>query len=475
MTLHIRLDGQTDLTGQIYRQVRRAILDGRLRPGDRLPPSRELARTLSVSRLTVTIAYERLAGEGFVRTAAGSGTFVSSAMAGQKRDEAPAIQAADAISPRPIWDTVVLPTAFDRPAIYDFRTGLPDGALFPHRSWRRLVGRELRAAETSAMIYGQPGGASLLRSAIARHVAVSRGIDASEDRILITSGTQQALDIVARVVLTPGDTIAVEDPGYEPPRHLFRSLGLQVAGVPVDHEGIVVDRLPNDARAVYVTPSHQYPLGVVMSMRRRRALLQWAERRDALIIEDDYDSEFRFVGRPLEPLQTIDAAGRVIYVGSFSKTLSPSIRLGFLFAPASLLPALRKAKYVSDWYAPELLQNVLGNFIAGGGFARHIRKAGAVYRSRRRLIEAAIRRDFREHLDVVPSETGLHLTATAKHLSAAELELVAGRARERGVAVHRLVSFAVTEAPRAGLVLGFGAIRTDQIEPGLKILHECFR
>jgi GntR family transcriptional regulator/MocR family aminotransferase len=332
----------------------------------------------------------------------------------------------------------------------------------------------MRAAERPTMTYGNPAGAARLRTAIASHIAVSRGVDALDDTILITNGAQQALDIIARVLLTPGDRIAIEDPGYEPPRQLFRSLGLQVAGVPVDHEGIVVDRLPKDARAVYVTPSHQYPLGVAMSMRRRKALLQWAERSNAVIIEDDYDSEFRFGGRPLEPLQTIDPSGRVLYVGSFSKTLSPQLRIGFLIAPAQLQPALQKARYLSDWHAPGLLQNVLADFIADGGFARHVRKVGAVYRRRREIIESTIRDDFREHLDLVPSETGLHLTAMARSRSLTQIETVARRALESGVALHRLASFASTDQPLAGLVLGYGAIRNEDIVKGLEILRRCF-
>ena len=212
-----------------------------------------------------------------------------------------------------------------------------------------------------------------MREAIARHIGVSRGIAASPDDITITSGAQQALDIVARSLLAPGDRVAVEDPGYVPPRLLFKSLGAQVYGVPVDDQGIVVDALPRHTRLVYLTPSHQYPLGVTLSLPRRLALLAWAERNNAGIIEDDYDSEFRFEGRPMEPLQTLDTSGRVIYVGSFSKTMLPSLRLGFVVTPPSLQAAMHKAKHLSDWHTSTLAQAALARFIDDGGFGNHWR------------------------------------------------------------------------------------------------------
>jgi GntR family transcriptional regulator/MocR family aminotransferase len=266
--------------------------------------------------MTVTVAYERLLAEGLVTARVGAGTFVSDRVPrAATLHDTPTV---GAIRGRATWDSVPLPSAFARPARYDFRTGLPDASLFPHRAWRRLVSQSMRAAEAAAGIYQQPAGLSELRGAIARHVAISRGVAARPGNVTITNGTQQALDILARVLLAPGDAIAVEDPGYEPPRRLFASLGLRVIGVRVDADGLVVSALPSGIRAAYVTPSHQYPLGMAMTPRRRAALLEWAERNGAAIIEDDYDSEFRFGGRPLQALQTLDEHGRVIYVGTFS-------------------------------------------------------------------------------------------------------------------------------------------------------------
>ena len=471
--LHVSLVGRKDLSGEIYRQVRRAIVHRRLRPGDRLPPSRELARELAVARGTVTVAYERLAAEGFVTFRQGAGTFVSE-LGSQAEREPSAHRSGGVLQPREIWQSISLPTAFKEPARFDFRTGLGDASLFPEAEWRRAVTGALRSSTTTAGVYETSAGRRDLRAAIARYIGTSRSVEASADDVVITNGTQQALDLVARVLLAPDDAIAVEDPGYGPPRALFRALGIRVVGVPVDREGLVVDALPPGVRAVYVTPSHQYPLSVTLTLPRRHALLAWAERNDAAIIEDDYDSEFRFRGRPLEPLQTLDVHGRVVYVGSFSKSMLPTLRLGFLIAPPSLQEALHKAKFVSDWHSSTLTQAALARFIDDGAFARHVRRMTAVYRARHEMLADALSRDFADVLELVPSTTGLHLTTLAPRMSADRITAVARRAGQCGVAVQRLSMFAVTATPRAGLVLGYGAIPTAQIEEGLRLLRACF-
>jgi GntR family transcriptional regulator/MocR family aminotransferase len=307
-----------------------------------------------------------------------------------------------------------------------------------------------------------------------RHIGISRGVQASADDTTITNGAQQALDLVARALLGLGDSVAVEDPGYSPPRLLFKSLGARVVGVPVDDEGIVVDAIPRQTRLVYVTPSHQYPLGVTMSLTRRLALLDWAARNDAAIVEDDYDSEFRFGGRPIEPLQTLDTSGRVIYVGSFSKSLLPTLRLGFVVTPRSCTPAVHKAKYVTDWHTSMLVQSVLARFIDDGGFARHIRKVARVYTERHEVITKILTCDFDDHLTVVPSAAGLHITALAHSTSATKIGAIVRQASDCGVQVQNLSSFAVDAPPRSGLVLGYGAIPTARIPEGLRCLRYCF-
>ncbi|MGW4801801.1 MocR-like pyridoxine biosynthesis transcription factor PdxR, partial [Nonomuraea sp. NPDC004297] len=395
MDVHISLEGRGDLAAQIYRQLLDAILDGRLRSGERLPPTRELARRLEVSRNTVALAYDRLGADGFLVGRAGAGTFVAAEpVRGRAAPEG-------VVRPRTVWAGLDPPPG-PPTARYDFRVGVPDARLFPMETWRRLVARELRA---SAAGYGDPAGHGPLREAIARHVGLSRSVHAGPDDVLITNGAQQALDLVGRVLIEPGAVVAVEEPGYPPARLLFRSLGARVASVPVDGEGIDVTAIPHAASLVYVTPSHQFPLGTPMSLARRAALLAWAERRRAVIVEDDYDSEFRFGARPLEPLQSLDRAGRVIYVGSFSKTLLPMLRLGFLIAPASLAPALRAARRLSDWHGELPTQAALARFIDEGLLARHIRKATREYAARHALIVAALG-EF-----LVPSTAGLHLCA----------------------------------------------------------------
>jgi GntR family transcriptional regulator / MocR family aminotransferase len=473
MPFHVSLVGRTNLSREIYRQIARAILDGRLRPGDRLSPSRELAASLKVSRMTVNVAYEQLAGEGFVTSRQGAGTFVSDLVARVASKRAKP-RSRGAIQPRAIWESIPVLTPFAQPARYDFRTGLPDASLFPHRAWQRAVMRAVLSGEKDSGVYGGPAGLPELRAAIVRQIGFSRGVDAAVDDVLITTGTQQALDLVARVLLAPGDTIAVEEPGYGPPRLLFNAMGLRVVGVPVDNEGLVVAALPRGARAVYVTPSHQYPLAVVMTMRRRQALLAWAERNNAAIIEDDYDSEFRFGGRPLDPLQTIDASGRVIYVGSFSKTMLPTMRLGFLIAPPSLRAALHSAKFVSDWHTSSLAQAALARFMEEGGFARHVRKMTGIYRERHGMISDLIVRDFGEHLELMPSEAGLHVTVLTRATTVDQLEKLVRRAADRSVAVRRIWPFAIGPSGRTGLMLGYGAIPTARIKEGLRLLRSCF-
>jgi GntR family transcriptional regulator / MocR family aminotransferase len=470
MEVHVSLVGRKDLTGEIYRQLRRAILDGRLPPGGRLPPTRELARRLSVSRTTVTVAYDRLLGEGFATARVGAGTYVSDGLAGVTHQTK---RADDALRPRPVWDTMV-PFMFGREPEFDFRPGLPDARRFPYQTWRRLLARELTPAAVGAGHYADPSGHPGLRRAIARHIGVARGVQAAAEDIVVTNGTQQAVDLIARVLLAPGDRVAVEDPCYGPPRRLLQTLGARVAGVPVDDQGLIVDAIPTATRLVYVTPSHQFPLGIPMSLPRRMALLAWAQRHHAAIVEDDYDSEFRYGGRPIEPLQTLDPSGRVIYVGSFSKTMLPSLRLGFVVVPASLRSAVRAAKFVTDWHTPLPPQAALARFIEQGLFARHLRRMRAVYQARHQQILEVLTQQFAGRLELVPSAAGLHLTVTAPTASSEGLDAVQGRASAAGVAVPPLSMYAVDTPAPPGLVLGYGAIPTTRVTEGLRRLRRCF-
>jgi GntR family transcriptional regulator/MocR family aminotransferase len=476
VALHLSLVGRKDLSGEVYRQLRAAIREGRLRPGDRVPPSRELASSLDVARVTVIVAYERLAGEGYLTARVGAGTFVSAnfppvAVRAGRRATAPGLLH------RRIWDEVNAAPALSQPtfartARFDFRSGAVDASLFPSETWRRLLRRELRAEIIGSGTYGAPAGHANLRVAIARQLALSRGVQGSAENVTVTNGTQQALDLSARVLLEPGDRVAVESPGYAPARLLFASLGLHVAGVPVDAEGVIVGAIPNDTRLVYVTPSHQYPLGMAMSLQRRIALSDWANRHKAAIVEDDYDSEFRFRDRPIEPLQTLNA-GQVIYVGSFSKTTLPTLRLGFVLTPPSLTAALRAAKFVADWHAPLPLQGAMARFLEEGHFARHVRRMRAIYQGRHELLTNILAREFPE-FRVIPTVAGLHVSAVTG-VSERRLDETVARASKVGVAVHALSRFrASREAVPKGMVFGYGAIAIERIEEGLMILRRCF-
>jgi GntR family transcriptional regulator / MocR family aminotransferase len=471
---HIDLMGRQGLTDQIYRALRAAIIDGRLRAGELLPPTRDLARRLQVSRNTVGVAYDRLMGEGFLVARIGAGTYVSDHF-GASASPGRQITSQELL-PHPRWNVPYPPrwtVVGGAPAggvMYDFRVGLPDVTLFPFETWRRLMARELRLSAVGTAAYGDPAGHAGLRAAIARHVAVSRAVKADAGDVTVTTGAQQAIDLIARVLLGPGDCAAVEEPGYPPARLLLQSLSARVCPVPVDSQGIIVEAIPDDARLIYVSPSHQFPLGMPMSLARRMELLTWAAEHDAAIIEDDYDSEFRFGGRPIETLYGLDTRGRVLYVGTFSKTMLPAIRLGFLIAPRSLQPALRVAKYASDWFSPLATQAALARFIDEGLFARHTRKMRAEYERRHERVLQVLT-DQGGWLQPIESDTGMHLTALladGQQLSAADvLELTDGS----GVVANPLAVFYANRAAQSGLVLGYGAIQLTKIEDGLRLLR----
>ncbi len=472
--LHLTLAGSGDLTAQIYAQLRAAVLDGRLAGGDRVPGSRDLAASLSVSRGTVTAAYDRLLAEELLESRRGAGTFVASgcvppAQATGRRARA------GAVAPTSLWTTPVGPVPGPGAVAHDFSVGVPDDSLFPLATWRRLVSGTLRRGRLSAGTYDDPGahrGGSRLEAEIARYAGRSRSVVASGADVVTTAGAQQALDLVARVLLEPGDVVAVEDPGYTAAVRLFATHRAVVRGVPVDGEGIVVDALPDGARLVYVTPSHQHPTGVAMSRTRRMALLEWAVRHGAVIIEDDYDSEFRFADRPLEPLQSLDRDGRVVYVGSFSKSLLPALRVGYAIAPVTLTPALREAKRVTVWDGDVVTQGALADFLAEGHHAAHVKRATKVYRARREALLDGLtsRHGLADWLEVIPSAAGLHLCALLRDQELDDVA-IADTALAAGVFVEPLSVRHLEAPPRHGLVFGVGGIPLAGIEPALTALR----
>jgi GntR family transcriptional regulator/MocR family aminotransferase len=422
-----------------------------------------------VSRNTVATAYERLVAEGFLTGRVGDGTFVAGSVPGPPASRATRRRARKGdLRPRAGWTFVPRPpSGHSGVPRYDFRVGVPDAQLFPYDVWRRLINHELRLTANNPGSYAEPSGHPALREAIARHVGYSRSVHAGPDDVIVTNGAQQALDLIGRVLITPGAVVAVEEPGYPPAHDLFASLGARVVGVPVDADGLVVDRLPANARLVYTTPSHQFPLGTAMSLARRTSLLAWAGNRNAAVVEDDYDSEFRFSQRPLEPLQSLDTGGRVLYVGSFSKTMLPTLRVGFVIAPASLRQELSAARQLSDWHGQTATQAALARFMNEGLLARHIQRSSRAYVVRRASIVDAIEQDLGEWLDLAPSSAGLHVCTWLRSGDLALVDAVVDRARENGIAVESLASYCNKRPAQAGFVFGYGAIPTDRVHEGL--------
>ncbi len=316
--------------------------------------------------------------------------------------------------------------------------------------------------------YGNPAGKARLRRAIASWIARSRSVTCSAGTIVVTSGAQHAIDLVSRVLLDPMGMVAVEDPGYTAAHRLFTALGARVVSVPVDDQGLVVERLPPAARIVYVTPSHQYPLGMTMSLARRRALLAWAQEHDAAVIEDDYDTEFRYVDRPLEPLHALDPYGRVIYVGSFSKTLSPSVRLGFAVLPPDLVEPVLAVRQLIDWHPPQATQAALAGFIEDGLLDRHLRRSRRVYTDRYEIVTQQLGGRLGRHLTAWTPNAGLHITTMLR--PGLEEEPLLRAAAARGLGPAGLRQFYRAAPPRDGLLLGFGAVPTGDLPAALDTL-----
>ncbi|HTD05892.1 PLP-dependent aminotransferase family protein [Undibacterium sp.] len=474
MEMHIVIKGDKDLRGQLYQQMRDAIRSGRLAAGSRIPPSRLLAEQLGISRKTVSTVYAKLTDERLLTGQVGVGTFVNSQVLPRAQSRGKGALAGAAVVKR--WNDI--PTPLRHPELagrsrYEYIGGSSTKNQFPMDEWRRCVLFALRQDAESRGLYQQAEGVAMLRDAIARHIGFARGVACTASDIIVTNGAQQALDLIARVLVEPGCVVAVEDPGYPPARLLFASQGANVCGVPVDSEGMVVDRIPENARLIYVTPSHQFPLGMPMSMQRRQALLDKAREIGAIIIEDDYDSEFRFEGRPADSLQGMDQDGIVAYVGTFSKVLLPELRLGYVVAPAEILNAIAVAKHLTDWHTTSMTQYAIAKFIDDGYLARHIRQCHAMYARRREKLLARFSTDLAEWFEVIPSVAGFHLAALCKRKL--DIPLLIKLARQVGVGLYPLDGFYHFSEPRQGLMLGFGSIEALDIDFSLDLVRNILQ
>ncbi len=466
VALYIPFDrkGSTPYYQQIYQGIRAAILEGRLGHGERLPSTRTLAKDLGVSRLPVLNAYDQLLHEGYLLGRVGAGTYVAAQPitgGGSPSSSARRVQKAVSSEADPL------------PRFGPFRVGLPALDQFPHRAWSRLVARHARQLPFELMAYGPPAGHLPLRTAIAGYVQASRAVRCEAGQVLIVGGSQMALRLCAAVLLTSHDVACVENPGYPGAWSALKAGGATIRGVPVDEGGLVVRSLRTRmtrGRVVYVTPSHQYPLGMAMSASRRLELLDWARRHDSWIIEDDYDSEYRFASRPLGALQGMDDSERVIYIGTFSKVLFPALRLGYLVVPHSLLARFLHHRDALDLFSPTLYQSALSDFIAEGHFARHLRRMRATYQQRRDALTRGIRHRLGHRLHIVNAEAGMHLCAWFD--PPVDDVAIVKRAAQRGLSPIALSTCFVDAPSRSGLVLGFGGSSEAQISRAVNILSD---
>jgi GntR family transcriptional regulator/MocR family aminotransferase len=459
---------------QIYDEWRRGILAGRFAPGERVPSTRELSATLGVSRATVTAAYEQLIAEGYLDARHGAGTFVSAELpdgavgVGARRRPRVAesavrlsgfVQRLGALAPR-----VATP-----PGVINLSGTGPDVDRFPFATWHRLVRRHLRRTPALFRDAGDAAGHERLREAVAAYLRRSRAVQCGPGQVLMVSGSQQALDLCARVLVEPGDEVAVEEPGYPGARHLFAAVGARVRPVRVDADGLVVAALPASARAAYVTPSHQFPLGVALSLARRLELLAWARAREAFVIEDDYDSEFRHAGAPLPALQGLDDRSRVVYVGTFSNAMFPGLRIGYLVLPPPLVEPFVRAKWYADRQTAYLEQAALVDFLREGHLERHIRRMRRLYRSRRDALLDALDRQFGAGVTVPGDAAGMHVVV---RFAAAG---VARRAAERGVGLLSTRPYYAHAAPANEFILRFAGLGERAIREAVRRLASSCR
>jgi GntR family transcriptional regulator / MocR family aminotransferase len=454
---------------QIYDAYRTSIVDGSLRPGQRIPSTRVLASELGVSRFPVLNAYAQLLAEGYFESRVGAGTVVSSSIPDQLTSSAPTGPrfTSGRSGPRPIARRCsILPPFEGRPWQSSWGAFVVGQVAFnrPLQIWSSLVARRCRNMDAKSFHYPDQIGSAALRETVANYLRTARSLRCEAEQIMIVSGSQQALEMSARVLLDPGSQVWVEEPGYRLARDVFALAGGQSVPVPVDLEGLDVSagiRLCSKARAALVTPSHQFPLGVTMSATRRLQLLAWAQSFGSWVLEDDYDSEYRYEGMPIASLQGLDAHARVIYIGTFSKVLFPSLRLGYMVIPSDLVDRFRAVRRAMDLGPPSFYQEVLADFIAEGHFARHIRRMRVLYGERASALLDCIKRDLRGMVEVFGGEAGMHLTVTLK--SGGSDREIAERAARQKLWLWPLSSSYSGQPTRQGFILGFGSTELADI------------
>lgn len=474
--MQLRRD-EPGLARQIHAQLKARILQGRLPAELRLPTSRELAQALQVSRNTVVRAYEQLLAEGYLQARVGDGTYVAPLQGPPPTRPAQRAQAAQPSAP--LWQRL---GAFEPARLVDgapraFRHGVPALDLFPFEAWARLQARFWRRAAQQPLGYSDPAGLPRLREMIAAYLSHARGLACTAEQVIVTGGSQQAIAMAALALLGQGERAAIEMPGYRAAAAALGLTGGRVLPVPVDAQGLQVAALEalGPVRLLHVTPSHQFPSGAVMSLQRRLDLLDWARRREAWLLEDDYDGEYRYVGVPLAPLASLDPAGRTLYVGTFSKLLFPGLRLGYLVVPPSLAPTFARLRWALDRHASVADQSVLADFIEQGQFLRHVRRVRRAAERRRDALLTAWQRAFGTALPLAPPPAGLHALLDLD--SPAEERRLAELGEAAGIELGRLrqVGQVLPASGRAGLLLGFAAVTPAQIEAAVRTLARVWK
>lgn len=489
MDIAVTLDSQsaTPLQRQLYEEIRRAILSGRLPPGTRVPSTRTLAQSLGISRATVTASYDYLLGEGYLEAVTGSGTYVCK----QLPDELlrPQKSARDAgtgdVEKQParkpmrvrlsrlgssLYEKAWLDYGGEEPEI-QFSFGRPDLEHFPMRVWLQLLNQRAKDNQLWKLdCPSQSRGYLPLREAIAGYLARSRAVQCKPEQVVIVNGSQQAIDLVARVLVDRGDAVALENPGYIGAKKVFEVQGAALTAVPVDASGLVVSQIPASAnvKLVYVTPSHQFPTGVVLSLPRRLELLSWAKKYSTYVIEDDYDSEYRYVGRPVPALAGLDTEQTVIYIGTFSKVLFPALRLGYLVVPENLIDVFTRAKWLVDRHSPLLEQQVLTDFINQGHLDRHIRRMRTHYQHRRGVVMDELTKHFGDRVTILGDNAGINVLIRIRSFTSDE-DIVES-CRQAGVGIARTAAFYLGDSPRGEFLLNYAGVSDEQVGEGIRRL-----
>ena len=480
LAIYLDCDSTIPLYQQLTEKIRAAVLEGRLKSDRKLPSSRSLAKSLNISRSTVTQSYEQLESEGYLETKRGSGTYVCRQIPDEWFKSQPIEPATKKTDPNYNLSKFAQNlTAIDRLSVSEpnreisFRYGNPAIAYFPIQEWRKLIARYYLDSPELLNYFPDAAGYFPLRQEIANYLGRSRAVRCTPEQVIIVNGSQQALNLTARILLNPGDWVAVEEPGYLGARCCFKGQMAQIQPIPVNSTGLDVEslnRCHRDFKLVYVTPSHQFPTGVTMSISQRIALLQWAQKTNTLIIEDDYDSEYRYGSQPIPALQGMDRANSVIYIGTFSKILFPALRVGYLVVPPDLIPIIKKAKWLCDRFCPILEQYALTHWIRLGHFERHIRRMRQLYDLRRQALITAFAKYFGERVTILGENAGIHLMAKIE--STLSDEAIVQKAAAAGIGLVSAREYYLQPQPqnRGEFIFGYGQLEEAEIERGISKL-----